>query len=64
MAQIDAERDIIDDITSAGTFDGQLGRRSRLLGEAIFFGDAAWWKIEPMERDDLRAVRSALHPHA
>jgi hypothetical protein len=54
MAQIDAERNIIDDITSAGTFDGQLGRRSRLVGEAIFFGDAAWWKIEPMERDDLR----------
>jgi len=54
MAQIDAERDIIDDITSAGTFDGQLARRSRLFGEAIFFGDAAWWKIEPMERDDLR----------
>ncbi|HGG56597.1 MAG TPA: hypothetical protein ENK31_02245 [Nannocystis exedens] len=54
MAQLDAERDLLGEISSAGTFDGKLARRSRLFGEARFFGDAAWWKIEPIATDDLR----------
>jgi len=45
---------IVDLISEADTFDAQLALRARLFGEALFVGDVAWWKMEPMSNTELR----------
>jgi len=54
IAHIDAEvGGLMNVVQEASTLDEGFARRSRLLGEAIFIGDAAWWKIEPMSDGDF-----------